>query len=158
MQLRPQNKRFGSLSILRYMLKRWLRQLSLRQRCASYATTSQVGTCRGFSPDNPNESVKSHSATNWPLSRRLSERIEYFYQQFVIVFQRSSFQETDYRCESLHPLVMKLLINMKLDFHHSRHTTQIDETSKHQIEHIQIPDDRHRVAIEKFIHHQGIYQ
>ena len=29
-------------------LKRWLRQLSLPQRCASHATTSQDETCRGF--------------------------------------------------------------------------------------------------------------
>ena len=29
-------------------LKRWLRQLSLHQRCASHATTSQDETCRGF--------------------------------------------------------------------------------------------------------------
>ena len=152
----------SALSIWRYMLKRCLWQLSLHQRCASHVTTSQVGTCRGFSPDNLNQSVKSHLATNQSLSRRLSERIEYFYQTFVTVFQRSGFQDTGLQMQVNTPsqLVMKPLIHMKLDFRHSRHTTHIDETSKceecsnwtHKI-----PDERHRVSIENFIHHQGIY-
>ena len=122
----------SALSTLRYMLKRRLRQLSFRLRCASHATTSQDETCRGFSPDNPNQSVKSHLATNRSLSRRLSERIEYFYQAFETVFQRSSFQDTGLQMQVNTPsqLVMKPLIHMKLDFRHSRHTTQIDETSK----------------------------
>ena len=46
-------------SIWRYMLKRWLRQLSLHQRCASHATTSQDETCRGFKR-NTKTSVTLH--------------------------------------------------------------------------------------------------
>ena len=40
-------------------LKRWLRQLSLHQRCASHATTSQDETCRGFKR-NTKTSVTLH--------------------------------------------------------------------------------------------------
>ena len=48
------NKTYVSaLSTIRYMLKRWLRQLSLHQWCASHATTSQDGTCRGFLENTP---------------------------------------------------------------------------------------------------------
>ena len=55
-----ENKTYVSaLSTIRYMLKRWLRQLSLHQWCASHATTSQDETCRGFKR-NTNTSVTLH--------------------------------------------------------------------------------------------------
>ena len=127
------NKTYVSaLSTIRYMLKRWLRQLSLHQWCASHATTSQVGTCRGFYQTTPIRALSSIEPPTDHCQDDISERIEYFYQAFVTTFQRSSFQETGLQVYATTPsqLVMKLLIHMKLDFHHSRHTAQIDKTSK----------------------------
>ena len=56
----------------------------------------------------------------------------WYLPQFVLVFQRFSFQDTGLQVHITTPnlLVMKLLITMWLDFHHSRHTTHVDTMFK----------------------------